>query len=327
MWEGGKSRLGGRHWCSIAWYTWGPVHSLQPVKDVAAFLCVKEERTNHFMFRNLAVLESQAFYVITALILLAPSGLNFSHLLTANNPFNGGQLGGKVDRFHEAVHGAIHEATQSISEDITCQLQGLCNHLKRCLDDKQVEGNQRRKLARCFRSIGELLDMAEFDGAESDGDTRHLHHRNVARNDLFESEEKGLSTEPLEREDQGLSTVPNATSETTVAISRTRASGSSTATSPNKRLAPKYHPLKEILDDWQDQNNGFLVLAKNAVVKYIESNPDHNEALAELEEVSKKKRLSIRGMVCYFQAEGYIHVKKSCGRTKQQLSAEDAIEV
>ncbi|KAG7346805.1 glycolytic enzyme transcriptional activator [Nitzschia inconspicua] len=219
-------------------------------------------------------------------------------------------LGGKVDRFHEAVHGGVHEATQSISEDVTRQLQGLC----------------------------ELLDMAEFDGTESDGDTRHLQERTVAANDLFESEEKSLSAEPFEREDQGLSTEPNATSDTTVAISRTRASGSSTATSPNKRLAPKYHSLKEILDDWQDPNNGFLVLDKkygrnwrkdwsdsqktlfsrlsriySAVVKYIESNPDNNEALAELEEeVFKKKRLSIRGMGWTLVLRSSVAYRTSC---------------
>ncbi|KAG7347926.1 centromere DNA-binding like protein [Nitzschia inconspicua] len=334
------------------------------LQDAAALLCVKEERSNHFMFQNLAVLESQAFYDFKGQMASAirhevsPLDATIESVLpgvleiqrTTHSMVE--QLGGKVDRFHEAVHGAVHEATQSISEDVTRQLQGLCNHLKRCLDDKQMEGNRRRKLARCFRSIGELLDMAEFDGTESDGDTRHLQERTVAANDLFESEEKSLSAEPFEREDQGLYTEPNATSDTTVAISRTRASGSSTATSPNKRLAPKYHSLKEILDDWQDPNNGFLVLDKkygrnwrkdwsdsqktlfsrlsriySAVVKYIESNPDHNEALAELEEVFKKKRLSIRGMVRYFQAEGYIHVQKSRGRTKQQLSADDAIEV
>ncbi|KAG7365362.1 glycolytic enzyme transcriptional activator [Nitzschia inconspicua] len=274
------------------------------LQDAAALLCVKEERSNHFIFQNLAVLESQAFY---------DSKGKWLQLL-------------------------------DMSEDVTRKLQGLCNHLKRCLDDKQMEGNRRRKLAHCFTSIGQLLNMSELDDAESDSDTRHEPEQTFAGNNLFESEEQGLSTGPNATRD--------ATRDTTVAVSRTRVSGSSTVTSPEKRLAPKYHSLKEILDDWQDPNNGFLVLDKKygrnwrkdwsdsqktsfsrlsciycAVVKYIESKPDHNEALAELEDVFKKKRLSVRGMVCHFQAEGYIHVQKSLGRTKQQHSADDAIEV
>ncbi|KAG7364178.1 hypothetical protein IV203_037380 [Nitzschia inconspicua] len=119
------------------------------LQDAAALLCVKEERSNHFMFQNLAVLESQAFYDFKGQMASAirhevsPLDATVESVLpgvleiqrTTHSMVE--QLGGKVDRFHEAVH----EATRSISEDVTRKLQGLCNHLKRCLDDKQMEGN------------------------------------------------------------------------------------------------------------------------------------------------------------------------------------------
>ncbi|KAG7365502.1 glycolytic enzyme transcriptional activator [Nitzschia inconspicua] len=315
------------------------------LQDAAALLCVDEERSNHFMYRNLAVLESRAFHDFKEQMASAirnetnplddtvesilPGVLDI-HRTTQSMVE---QLGEKIDRVNDRVD-RIHEATHAIREDVT-SIQGLCNSLKQCLDDDESDGDRRRKLARCFKEIGQLLYSSELHS-----DTADVPEHPVTDNDLLESEKQDVSTKPT------------ATSENTAAISTTRTSGCSSVTLPRKRLAPKYHSLKEILDDWQDPNDGFLVLDKkygrnwrkdwsdaqktcfsrvsriySAVVKYIESKSDDKEALAELEEVFQNKRLSIKGMITYFQAEGYIVVQKSRGRTKQQQqSADDTVE-
>lgn len=248
------------------------------------------------------------------------------------------QLSSKVDSFKES--------RDAIAEGITEQLQGLVPCMKRCLDDNQSEGH--RKLARCFMSIGQQLMDLEDTNNDQNG-VRRVLRRPLFDNDLFESPIPSFDTEEADEEqDVRANAVTATTTERAVSVMTNRdavASCLNTASPPKKRkLAPKYHTIQQILDDWQHREDGILKLNEkygntwrkhftssektaysrlsrvyDGIAKFIEAKEgeDVPVVIAELEEIYKQKRLSVKGMLAYLQEEGYVGKKKSRGRTKK----------
>ena len=126
--------------------------------------------------------------------------------------------------------------------------------------NQKSEGH--RKLARCFMSIGQQLLDSE-DTTNQNGVCRVL-RRPGADTDLFESPLPSFYSEQ-ESEEQGLGDVTAISDSTerpvSLATNRPAASNSNNASAPKKRrLAPKYHTIRQILDEWRHPEDGVLKL-------------------------------------------------------------------